>query len=137
MLALPLVLGLPPLLRRRAIVFSPLGIAHDDPRGRAWGVRWDDLAGTTISTASTTRRSVSTCAWLARIDLDPGVDDFAERYPRMDPLRREISEPVSYALTVGTRTDVIPALQTGFATFAPRLYGGVVDLGVAGSRRSD
>lgn len=137
MLALPLVLGLPPLLRRRAIVFSPLGIAHDDPRVRAWGVRWDDHAGTTISAASTTRRSVSTGAWLARIDLDPGVDDFAERYPRMDPLRREISEPVSYPLTLGTRTDVIPALQTGFATFAPRLYGGVVDLGVAGSRRSD
>lgn len=131
-IALVAVLNRAELSRPRKLVFDDPGVRWDDPRGEPWAVAWPELGAVRLSRTrarffhpgdSAVRRTG------VRFDLLPADPDaFRASHADLAHLAREDG---TYRLPLGDSAGVVRAVERAVLGFAPHLWRGVQDEGVA------
>lgn len=119
--------------RPRRLVFDVNGITWDDPRGKPWAVRWDELAGVAISRTRQRRVEATDYAMrnvLVRLDLFPGDPQFQQRHRDMEHLWEYHRVKNGYRLPLGHAPEYVPLIDQAMRQFRPQIYGGIRDEGV-------
>jgi hypothetical protein len=137
-----LLIGLLPILARkkafrpRRLVIEQAGIRWDDPQGKPWAVRWQELAAVAISkhealqvgpesvsdkvSGAITDRVLGERA-LVRLDLFPGDPGFHQRHPEM----AHLWEKDRIRLPLGHNAGFLPLMDAAIRHFLPNRYLGV------------
>ncbi|WP_029720619.1 hypothetical protein [Saccharopolyspora rectivirgula] len=118
--------------RPRKLIFEAAGIRWDDPKGKPWAVRWEELGGVAVS--RTKERAVQasdhlTRRTMVRLDLFPADPGFRQRHPEMEHLWEFHRVKNGYRLPLGDAAEFIPLIEQGMHQFRPQLYLGVRDEG--------
>jgi hypothetical protein len=119
--------------RARRLVFDANGVRWDDPQGKAWAVRWEELSNVTISRTKQRRVQLTDYVMrriLVRLDLFPADPAFRQRHPEMEHLWEFHRVRNGYRLPLGHAPDFIPLIQDGMQRFRPQIYGGIHDEGL-------
>lgn len=134
--ALVPLLTFPITFRPRKLVVEPAGIRWDDPRGKPWALRWQELGAVAISTAEKVTRGTgsgfSTSTTLVRMDLWPRDPGFPTRHPEMQHLWQASGAKGCYRLPLGPNRKFVTPLDAALRGYAPPgLYRGIGDEGLA------
>ncbi|GAA1308552.1 hypothetical protein [Saccharothrix xinjiangensis] len=118
--------------RPRELVFEEPGVRWDDPDGTPWAVAWPELGAVRLSR---TRERLfhpadsSVRKTRVRFDLLPADPaGFRASHPDLAHLARADG---TYRLPLGDSAGVVRAVERGVLGFAPHLWRGVQDEGVA------
>ena len=126
--ALVIALSWRMMTRPRKFVLDAAGITWDDPRGRPWSVRWDELAHVEITYTMkqlriqggfTTQRSQQ------YLDLYPGYRSFRQCHPNMENWWDMFDMHNGYRMLLGPVSPSV--LDEGFRKFCPQIYAGVCE----------
>jgi hypothetical protein len=128
------------IFRPQLLVFEPVGLRWDDPRGAPWLVPWAELAAVSISKHSPKQvgpESVQDKIVGAasdkiagervhvRIDFYPADPGFAGRHPEIAHLWERQGIKNGYRLPLGSNAKFIPTIAGAMGRFAPQIYRGV------------
>jgi hypothetical protein len=122
------------LTRPRRLVIEPAGVRWDDPRGAPWRMAWQEMAAVSVSTAakvSGVGTGFSSRTTLVRLDLVPRDAEVFARHPEMRHLWEASGGRQAYRLPLGPHGSFVGPIDAGLRTFAPGLYRGVIDEGIA------